>query len=182
MNTPNGRVLEFKILVWKNVGGITKECYMRKFSLRFSMLLLWIVVTSAFAETADTQQIHKVYDQWTQAMEVAKGNPQPVVDLYAPKAILLATLAPQPLTNRQELNQYFEKLTAYKNMKVETKKIITQIYPNFAINSGVYVFHFIDKNNKPVALEARFSFVYYKIQGHWLIINHHSSVLPAPAQ
>jgi uncharacterized protein (TIGR02246 family) len=152
---------------------------MRKFGIQAVIIGMMLMVTSAFGQgSATQQQVHQAYDQWTHAMETAQGNPKPVVSLYAPKAVLLATLAPRPLTTTQALNDYFTKLTAHKNLKVETKQIITQIFPGIAINSGVYVFSFLDKNNKPVSLEARFSFVYQHSHGQWLIVNHHSSLTP----
>ena len=141
--------------------------------------LLMMVATAIFADSLPTQaQMHKIYEQWTKAISAAKGNPQPVVTLYSPDAILLATLSPLPLTTRSQLNDYFAKLTSNKDLTVETKEILTQLYPHIAINSGVYVFHYIDKNNKPVSLNARFSFVYYESNGQWLIVNHHSSLMP----
>ncbi|MBS0350147.1 MAG: SgcJ/EcaC family oxidoreductase [Proteobacteria bacterium] len=146
-------------------------------------MLMWMVVlvtSVTFAAPVTEQQIQRVYYQWTHAIESARGNPQPVVSLYAPKAISLATLAPLPLTNHAQLDAYFKKLTSNKGLHVETQQILTQIYPHIAINSGVYTFHFIDSENKPVALKARFSFVYHESKGRWLIVNHHSSVLPNP--
>lgn len=145
-----------------------------------SLFFLLVLVTgTVFADSLPTEaQIHKVYERWTQAIARAKGNPQPVVALYSPDTILLATLSPLPLTTRSQLNDYFTKLTRNKDLTVETKQILTQIYPHIAINSGVYIFHFIDKNNKPVALTARFSFVYHESNGQWLIVNHHSSLMP----
>ncbi len=140
--------------------------------------LFWLSTIAWGDEGATVQQVHAAYAQWTHAIEAAKGNPQPVVSLYAPKAILLATLAPAPITTHAEMDKYFAKLTSNKNMKVETQQIITQVFPHIAINSGLYVFHFTNNNNKPVALGARFSFVYHEVNGKWLIVNHHSSVLP----
>ncbi len=152
---------------------------MKKLYKGLVVCLMLMVSTVIFGNTLTTEaQVHKIYYQWTHAIEAAKGNPQPVVALYAPKAILLATLSPLPLTTTSELNAYFTKLTSNKNLTVETKQILTQIYPHIAINSGVYIFHFIDKNNQPVSLKARFSFVYHESHGQWLIVNHHSSVMP----
>lgn len=153
---------------------------MKKSGICSVVILSVLMITAAFGKTP-TEQVHEIYDQWTHAIEMAKGNPQPVVSLYAPKAVLLATLSPMPITTRQAMNDYFAKLTANRNMKVETRQIITQIFPEMAINSGVYVFRFTGKDNKPVALEARFSFVYHQSHGHWLIVNHHSSLLPVTA-
>jgi hypothetical protein len=97
--------------------------------------LFWLSTIAWGDEGATVQQVHTAYAQWTHAIEAAKGNPRPVVSLYAPKAILLATLAPAPITTHAEMDKYFAKLTSNKNMKVETQQIITQVFPHIAINS-----------------------------------------------
>lgn len=152
---------------------------MKIFRKSLSILFLFFITTAVFADTG--QDVRQAYDQWTQAIETAKGNPQPVLALYASKSVLLATLAQQPLITREEMSKYFISFTDKKDMKVSTKKIITQIFPGIAINSGIYVFSFIDKNNKPVSIEARFSFVYRETDNRWLIVNHHSSLMPPAA-
>lgn len=151
---------------------------MKKNILCIAFISAMLLMTAAFGAAEEEQQIRKSYYQWVRAMETAKGNPAPVVSLYAPKAVLLATLSPLPLTSPEELERYFEKLTANKNLKIETKQMLLQFFPDIAIVSGIYVFNFTDKNNKPVSLEARFSFVYHESQGKWLIVNHHSSLIP----
>jgi uncharacterized protein (TIGR02246 family) len=153
---------------------------MKKNILCTVLMAMMLIVTAAFGSSEEEQQVRKTYYQWVHAIETAKGNPSSVVSLYAPKAILLATLSPLPLTSAEDLERYFEKLTSNKNLKVETKQMIFQFFPDIAILSGVYVFKYIDKNNKPVSLEARFSFVYHESQGKWWIVNHHSSLIPSP--
>lgn len=142
------------------------------------LALLFLVLSTHVALATTEEDVQKAYYQWTNVIETAKGNPQPVLALYAPNSILLATLAPEPLTTRAAMSQYFTGFTDKKDMKITTKKIITQVFPGMAINSGVYVFTFIDKNNKPVSLTARFSFVYVESNHQWLIVNHHSSLTP----
>lgn len=151
---------------------------MKKNILCVIFISAMLMVTIAFGDAEEEQQIRKSYYQWVHALETAKGNPATVVSLYAPKAILLATLSPLPLTTPEELERYFSKLTSNKNLKVETKQMILQFFPDIAILSGIYVFNYTDKNNKPVSLEARYSFVYHESQGKWLIVNHHSSLIP----
>jgi uncharacterized protein (TIGR02246 family) len=152
---------------------------MKKNILGVAFVAMMLIITAAFGASEEEQQVRKTYYQWVHAIETAKGNPNSVVALYSPKAVLLATLSPLPLTTQEDLERYFEKLTANKNLKVETKQMIFQFFPNISILSGVYVFNYTDKNNKPVSLEARFSFVYHESQGKWLIVNHHSSLIPS---
>lgn len=144
------------------------------------VLLLLIISTLSFAQTTQ-QELRNTYDHWTLAVSTAKGKPAQVLALYEPNAILVATFAPAPLTTRQEITDYFTKLTANKNMSIETLQFIPQFYGNIAIASGIYVFRFTDAANKKVAVKARYSFVYYNDHGHWLIVNHHSSQVPTAA-
>ena len=148
-----------------------------KFFHKILPLLFFVLFTQAALATTE-EDVQKTYYQWTNAIETAKGNPTPVLALYAPNSVLLATLAPEPLTTRAAMSQYFIGFTDKKDMKITTKKIITQVFPGMAINSGIYVFSFVDKNNKPVSLAARFSFVYIESDHQWLIVNHHSSLMP----
>jgi len=44
--------------------------------------------------------------------------------------------------------------------------------------SGLYTFSF-EEDGKMVSIPARFSFVYEKENGKWLIVEHHSSKVPS---
>jgi hypothetical protein len=38
------------------------------------------------------------------------------------------------------------------------------------------------RDGKPATIAARFSFVYRQRDGRWMIVDHHSSAVPAPPQ
>ena len=48
-----------------------------------------------------------------------------------------------------------------------------------AANSGVYTFD-LQKPEGPVKVQARYSYIYRKINGVWKIAEHHSSAMPEP--
>ena len=52
-----------------------------------------------------------------------------------------------------------------------------QLLGNVAISSGFYIRTATD-NGKTVQTPARFTFVYARRGGQWLIVAHHSSALP----
>jgi len=54
-----------------------------------------------------------------------------------------------------------------------------QVFGRVAINTGFYT-RTAQQDGKPVQSPARFSFVYEKRGGQWLIVNHHSSAFPQP--
>jgi hypothetical protein len=56
-----------------------------------------------------------------------------------------------------------------------------RVYGDTAINSGTYTLLSVAvRDGKPINIAARFSFVYRSRDGRWVIIDHHSSVMPAP--
>ena len=110
---------------------------------------------------------------------MANGNPDAMAKFYAPDAVLLPTLSPKILVNTNNgLNDYFVDFTSKKNIKCETNKIIVQSYKDIAVSNGLYTFTYVEKNGKTKTLPARFTFVYKKYDGNWLIVSHHSSLLP----
>lgn len=145
------------------------------------IILYFLAISSnlAIASTnKDAAEVKAAEINWCAAIGNAKGDYKQVLAFYAPDAILLPTFSPDILHNSpEEMGAYFKHLTRLPNIKCEINKTITNIYGNVAINSGVYTFSYLD-NKKSLVMPARFSFVYLKTGGRWLIVNHHSSVLP----
>ena len=121
------------------------------------------------------QQIAALFDEWNAAL--ATGNPERVADLYAPDVVLLPTLSPQIRTTRAGIVDYFAHLLPSKPQAVITQEIITVLDRNAAINTGLYTFT-LTQNGEQQQVHARYTFVYRRTDGGWLIVNHHSSVVP----
>ena len=121
------------------------------------------------------QQIAALFDEWNAAL--ATGDPEEVADLYAPDAVLLPTLSAQIRTTRAEIVDYFAHLLPSEPQAVITQEIITVLGRNDALNTGLYAFT-LTQNGVQQQVPARYTFVYQRINGVWLIINHHSSLVP----
>jgi len=93
------------------------------------------------------------------------------------KDILLPTVSAKVRHNHDEIRDYFVHFLSKK----PHGRIIEQnirIYDNIAVNSGLYTISLMeDGGHSDVA--ARFTFVYQKYEDGWLVIEHHSSILPA---
>ncbi len=111
---------------------------------------------------------------WNKALQT--GDPGKVVACYAPDAILLPTVSAKVRHNHDEIRDYFIHFLAKQPYGRTTEQNI-RIYDSIAINSGLYTFTLTTDNGK-TNVAARFTFVYRKVQDKWLIIEHHSSVLP----
>jgi uncharacterized protein (TIGR02246 family) len=130
----------------------------------------------AAKETDDVVAVKEALNTWLKA--VASGGPDAVMTLYADDAVLLPTLAPGVHANPAKRLEYFKVFTANENLQGKIDELHTRVFGDVGINSGLYTFSF-KKNGQDVSAAARFSFVYKKTALGWLIVDHHSSLVPA---
>ena len=104
--------------------------------------------------------------------KIRTNDSKQVASLYHDDGLLLGTFSDIERKGYDLILQYFENLLKSKvdveiitQHKHETNSIIT--------NSGLYNFIVDGKT-----VNARFSFVFIKVDGDWKILSHHSSVLP----
>ncbi len=121
------------------------------------------------------KEISSLFDAWNKALQC--GDPDQVVSLYSPEAVLLPTIANQPRKSRAEIRNYFELFMQRRPTGTINESNI-RVYGDIAINSGVYTFELSPPQEEPFSLRARYTFVYRWIQDRWLIIEHHSSLMP----
>jgi uncharacterized protein (TIGR02246 family) len=122
-------------------------------------------------------QIDALFYRWNAAVE--SGDPEQVAALYAPDAVLLPTLSPEIRTDHDGLVDYFEHFLAKNPSGERTKSVIEVLDGHTAIDTGLYTFTFTAADGTQTFADARYTFVYEKVHGKWLIINHHSSLVPA---
>jgi uncharacterized protein (TIGR02246 family) len=133
------------------------------------------VVVTAIATPPTKKEIAGLFDDWNNALRT--GGPHDVALLYAEDGVLLPTISNQVRSNRVEIADYFEHFLAQHPRGVINEQHIDVLDANTAVNSGVYTFDLI-KEGQPTFVVARYSFLYEKIAGKWLIKSHHSSAMP----
>jgi uncharacterized protein (TIGR02246 family) len=117
-------------------------------------------------------EIAALFDRWNQALRT--GDVRKVVALYAERSILLATLSNRPRLTSAEKEDYFRHfLEKRPSAKIDLREI--EIGCNMAVDSGLYTFTFA-KTGETVS--GRYSFTYRWDGSQWLIISHHSSLMP----
>jgi len=117
------------------------------------------------------QQVSALFERWNNAVQ--SGDPQQVVANYAPKSVLLATLANKPLLTREDKLNYFTHLLRKKTERQDRCAYRGNRF-NTAVDAGLYTFTFGDGQQ----LQARFTYTYKWNGKKWLITSHHSSMLP----
>lgn len=110
---------------------------------------------------------------------LAEDTPDKVMALYAEDAVLWGTLSPKLRADREAMLDYFVVgFKALPKRKVAFGDQLIRVYGDTAINSGYYTFSYV-KDGETKTLPARYSFTYRKDGDKWLIVDHHSSAMPA---
>lgn len=145
--------------------------------MRFlTLVTLFVFSQTAFALQAVTEKdITALFDQWNQSLQT--GKPEEVVKNYAPDAILLPTVSNQVRHNHKEIAEYFDHFLDKKPIGKLDEQNVRFLGNDIAINSGVYTFT-LNHEESPKSVQARYTFVYRKLNDKWLIIEHHSSAMP----
>ncbi|MEW1831169.1 SgcJ/EcaC family oxidoreductase [Streptomyces sp. NPDC088196] len=123
------------------------------------------------------KQIAALFDGWNAALQT--GDPKKVANRYAPDAVLLPTVSNEIRTDRAEIVDYFEHFLPNKPVAKKVETYINVLDSNSAIDAGAYDITLTDpKTGKKRVVEARYTYEYEKRGSKWLIVNHHSSVMP----
>ena len=139
------------------------------------------IVLFSFISTAiagPKEEVAAAAASWARAL--GEDDPAQVLPLYAEDAVLWGTLSPTVRADRAALRDYF--VTAFKvlpGLKVAFGEQLIRVYGATAVNTGYYTFSYV-KDGESKSLPARYSFTYVKSGERWLIVDHHSSAMPAP--
>ena len=141
---------------------------------------LLILGSSSLTLAGPKEDVAAATEAWIAAMN--SHDPERVVVLYDPEAVLWGTRSPTLRDNPATVREYFNILrTVPPSYKAVIGEQRIRVYGDTANNSGLYTFS-EDRDGKSISRPARFSFVYRNRDGRWLIVDHHSSVVPAPPQ
>lgn len=145
------------------------------FILILSLILLGMAPT-AFA--GPKEEVAAAGAKWAEVFVL--DNPDPILALYAKDGVLWGTLSPTRRDDPAAIRDYFVKaFAALPGHKVAFGNELIRVYGDTAVNTGYYTFSFT-KDGQAKTLPARYSFTYVKQGGEWLIVDHHSSAMPAP--
>ena len=117
------------------------------------------------------QEIENLFNKWNDAIQTT--NPKEVVALYDKSAILLPTLSNKIRRNHEEIESYFVDFLKKKPVATINESHVQDCH-DVVIHSGIYTFDL----EGSIQAKARFSYVYQLKNNTWLIIGHHSSLLP----
>ena len=131
------------------------------------------------AGSTSHEQVAAATTAWVDAFN--KRDAAAIVALYDPEAVLWGTSAPRIAAGSAAIAEYFKTIEAPKRAPVTAAlgEQRIRVYGDTAIDSGTYTF-WLTRDGKQEPIPARYSIVYRNRGGKWLIVDHHSSRVPAP--
>ena len=123
---------------------------------------------------ADLQLAEMLFERWNNALQTR--DPRQVTACYAPDAVLLPTVSNLPRTCHEEISDYFHHFLEKQPVGTVNQRNV-KIGCNKMTDAGTYTFRVVD-NGEIREVPARYTFVYENRNGQWLIVHHHSSMMP----
>ena len=125
------------------------------------------------------REIAALFDRWNNTL--ATGKPEQVAALYAENGVLQPTVSNWMRKGRDEVADYFVKFLTLQPKGVINTRNIQKVDEDTAIDAGIYTFT-LTEAGKTRQVQARYTYVYEKIDGEWKIALHHSSAMPEPVK
>lgn len=130
---------------------------------------------AAAVPAAAPEELSALTAAWVDAFN--SRDPARIVALYDPQAVLIGTRARKPAAGSAAIAAYFSDAPSRPMNRVALGEHTLRAYGDVAIDSGLYNF-FQVQDGKATLVPARYTFVWRKRDGKWLIVEHHSSRVP----
>jgi uncharacterized protein (TIGR02246 family) len=149
----------------------------------FFGIALLVLLTACASEMANKggssnarDEIAQATREWVAAYDSRTASR--LTALYAPDAVLWGTISKTIATRPDAIAEYFKNVGATPNNRVVMGEQHVRVYGDIGINSGTYTFNNVRPDGTVFPVAARYSFVFRKQGGKWMIVEHHSSRLP----
>lgn len=123
-------------------------------------------------------EVHARFERWIATFN--SHDPDRLSQLYDYDARLLSTGGSEkPLDGRETIRVYFIPFKKRGDFVAFDHDDAVKVVSNIGIETGYYHFN-TDPNGKPDIWVSRYTFVFEKKDGNWMIVHHHSSRVPNP--
>jgi uncharacterized protein (TIGR02246 family) len=116
-----------------------------------------------------------VAEQWAAAF--TKGDLDALMNLYDDDALMWGTSASKMRKGASAIRQYYAQLLeAFPGIRVALEETSPRVYGDAGVNSGSYTMRRVLHDGRVNVTSARFTMIYVRRGGRWLIVDHHSSL------
>jgi uncharacterized protein (TIGR02246 family) len=149
---------------------------------RRTVMLLSAAMLVALAAPARAQPAAQAPSDALQAWVEAfnSRDPKRIVALYAPTAVFWGTTAKTIATTPEQVWAYFKDAGQRPSTRVTIGSSHVRVFGDTAVVSGAYTFADVTDGVPTNIRPARYSIVFQRVDGAWLIVDHHSSRVPEP--
>ncbi|MDP2657614.1 MAG: SgcJ/EcaC family oxidoreductase [Candidatus Deferrimicrobium sp.] len=131
-----------------------------------------ILMSPAVAVAGPAEEANAVVDHFSAAYN--SNDPEAVVTLYSPDAILLGTVSPVISMGTEAIRKYFSMIKGSGNKNIIQERHTIVLGDNAVMVTGFYEFTRM-KDGNPVPGPSRFTMLIITSGGEWRIAHHHSS-------
>ena len=132
-------------------------------NIRTTIFATGLCLASTAVMAGPKEDVTAATTKWGEVL--AQQNPDTVTALYARDGVLWGTLSPTIRSGPEAIRAYFvAAFGALPQIKVSFGEQLVRVYGNTAVNSGSYTFSYVKDGDA------------------WMIVDHHSSSVPAPSR
>lgn len=136
------------------------------------ILIGLLLMLPGVAVAGPAEEANAVVDRFSAAY--SSNDPEAVVKLYTPDAILLGTVSPVISMGTEAIRNYFSMIKDSGNKNAIQERHTIVLGDSAVVVTGFYEFTRM-KDGKPVPGPSRFTLLIVKRGGEWQIAHHHSS-------
>jgi uncharacterized protein (TIGR02246 family) len=114
-------------------------------------------------------------DAWRAAYD--SRDPARISAMYGSGAVFWGTTMKTIATSPEAIAAYFKDAAARPNARVVFTEQHVRVYGDTAFNSGAYTFKDV-RDGQEVSNPSRYSMVFRREGGNWVLVHHHSSRVP----
>ncbi len=147
----------------------------RVFSVIFFVILSLSGTEAARRKLSVKEEVATATAVWVAALN--SREPVRITVLYDAEAVFWGTTSKTIRATPAAVAEYFQTAPQRPTVRCTLGEQHIRIYGEMAINSGYYTFSEV-VDGKTEVRPARFTFVFRKRDGKWMIVDHHSSRVP----
>jgi hypothetical protein len=142
-------------------------------------LLLTVFLSACATSSGGVGGVEVSSAQTTGAWQNAYNSRDParITAMYDTDAVLWGTTAKTIAPNPAAIAEYFKGAAKRPNARVTFSEEFLRVYGDMVVSTGYYTFSDVS-DGKATSRPARFSMTFRNRGGKWLIVAHHSSLVP----
>ena len=150
---------------------------MRKIACLIVFLMIAGCASTGAVDSSDkaTAEILAATDAWRAAYD--SRDAARITAMYGKGAVFWGTTMKSIATSPAAIADYFKDAASRPYARVVFTEQHVRVYGDVAFSSGAYTFK-DNRDGKEIANPSRYSMVFHREGGNWVLVHHHSSRVP----